>query len=148
MKQLLFVMVMSVCGGAFAATEVAKFAAQQETKIAERIEREPSPAGRVQTEYLLRQNYNEQMSHRVIQMVRSEKLSSAQLTKLRERKAELLRQLEALNDEIVKAGYETAEVKEQQTFLKANRERMDELRAALWPEESAPSEPSAEKQHQ
>ncbi len=117
-----------------ATSVVAEFAAQQEAAIAERVQAEQLPKARLQTEFMLRQDYALRLAIEQRKMVRSERLTTPEIERLKAEREALFKQLEALELALEKAALEAPEIKELQAVIKTNRERIDALREVLMPD--------------
>lgn len=118
------------------------FTARHEADIAARVSGEKNPRRKLQLEYLLRQRYDEAMQRRIEQLVKGPTLESPELTELRARRDALMKDVRAVEEAIVKVGYDTEPVKAQQEVRKANADRIAALYGELWPAEDGADDES------
>lgn len=142
-------LLLTLCAGLYADDGLEAFVARHEADIAARVAQEKNPLRKMQLEYLLRRQYDEAMQQRVDRLVRGPTLESPELTELRARREVLVKEIRAVEEAIVQAGYSTAPVKAQQKVREANAERIAALYSELWPaedpaEDGSQSEPSGE----
>lgn len=127
-----------VCGALFLAgiaaaeaSAVATWAAKQEAGIAEQVAQETYPLRKVQKEYLLRRDYAFRLVREQETRARSGKIRTPEVEALRARQAELMKQVEQLDREIVAAAMKAPEIVELQTVAEENEKRISELFQAI-----------------
>ncbi len=121
------------------ASSLAVWIAQEETEMLARIEREPAEERKAWLELMLRKRFDEKVKLRIEKLARADAFDSEQLQALRAKRAALIQQLKALDEEIFLAGYETPEVKAQLATLTENANRVNELQMLLSPKPSSDS---------
>lgn len=124
-------------------TPVAEYATRQEARIAARVKQERTVRRQLQVEYLLRQDYANDMIRERAKMARSGKLSTPEVEKLREMRAALIKQVGDLDKQIEEASLKAPEIVELDAVRKANDERLEALRAELVPEVRHDVKPAA-----
>ncbi len=134
-KRLVLLSLLLVAGVCLAeVSPVAAYAAKEEAGIKTRIEQETKPRRKAQLEYMMRQDYALRLEAEQTKMVRSGTLSTPEVERLKAEREALILKMQELNKAIDIASLEAPEVKELQTVMKANEERLAELRYALMPE--------------
>lgn len=116
-----------------ALSPVAAFAVKQEAAIAERVGRETLPRRRLQTEYLMRQDYSLRLEREQQELVRTGSLTTDEMERLRVQRKALVAQLRALDVQLAEAALKAPEIREIQALAEANEARLGALRQALAP---------------
>ena len=137
MRKYLLLLLLLPALRVMALSDVAKFAAQQEKRIATRSAAEATPRARLSQEYVLRQAYAERLQVALDEALREERFVSEETERLKAERAALEKRFAELNQALFKAGQKTPEAQEYKAIMKANAERVQALRTALWPKKTA-----------
>lgn len=117
-----------------ALSPIAEFAAKQEETISKRVSKEKFPKRKLQMELLLRQDFILRLEQEKENMIRSGKLSTPEVEKLKTERLALVEQLTALDAKIIEASHKAPEIQELSDIAEANEKRIAALRDALVPE--------------
>lgn len=133
-----------------AQSEVATFIARQEKIVADRVAAEKEPLRKLQMEYLQRQDASARMAEELRRAVMTEAFTSPEVERLRAERKNLQKQLAAVREALIAAGYETDGAKEMKAAMETNEARIAELQRILWPKtgiapKSAPKDVSPDK---
>ncbi len=135
MKRILLLTLFVVASLCFAeVSPVVAYATKAEAEIRARVEKETMPRRRVQMEYMSRQDYALRLEDEQNKMIRSGRLTTPEVERLKAERDALFEQITAFEKAIEKASLEAPEVKELQAVMKANEERIEALRIVLMPE--------------
>lgn len=143
-KILTVVMLLGLSGYLRATSPIAQFAQRHEAMIQAQIEPIKIPLRRQQTELSARRAYANRLKKEQTILLKSGRLTTPEVARLREERAKLIEQLEALDKQISEASMQSPEIMELQAIAEANNNRIEELRKSIMPDIAQDAQPDAE----
>ncbi len=145
MKSLWIVLSILLWTGIATAAEVAVEAitAKFEASMEAQLQKATMPRQRLELEYMQRQSYALYLVEEVRRALRSGKLTTPEVEDLRAKRKALIQQVQELDKAIEEASRKAPLILEFQDVMKANEERISEIREALMKDSQSPVQPAA-----
>lgn len=139
---IFFIFALCALGSLRAGTDYATFAQEQEAQIAAKVQREKFALRQQQVEFICRQSYALRIQKERTIALRSGKLTTPEVERLRAERKALFEQLEALDQQISEASLQAPEMLALKAIEEENNKRIEVLRQSIMPQpEAAQSQP-------